>query len=415
MTLNEMGQLAQQASDVLALIKSKDKNNVLVAISTALKENTSKIVAANRLDIEAAKNAGISNALLDRLLIDAPRLAAIIVDLHGIATLADPVGEEFDSKLLENGLKLCKRRVPIGVIGVIYEARPNVTIDIAALCLKTGNACILRGGKETINTNLILVDIIQQALIHCNLPKTCVQYIENTDRSLIAELLKMDQFVDMIIPRGNSGLQQFCKENSTIPVIIGGVGICHLYVHTTADLDKALAIIENAKVQRPSVCNALDTLLVDECIAATFLNKLAKHLIPLGVTLIADKKAKQYLQYPAIDAQLGDFDKEWLSLNLGVKVISGLNEALVHIKKHSTQHSDGILTNDLSIANQFIDHVNSAAVYVNASTRFTDGSQFGLGAEVAVSTQKLHARGPMGLQELTTYKWIGIGDHLIRN
>jgi len=415
MNLNKMGQLAQQASYELAITKSKDKNNLLKVIATALEENKSKIVLANQLDIEAAKKAGLTNALLDRLLLDVPRLAAITEDLHRIVKLADPVGEEFDSKLLENGLKLCKRRVPIGVIGVIYEARPNVTIDIAALCLKTGNACILRGGKETINSNLILVDIIEQALIHCNLPKTAVQYIANTDRSLVAQLLKMDQFVDMIIPRGNSGLQQFCKENSTIPVIIGGVGICHLYVHETANLDKALAIIENAKVQRPSVCNALDTLLVDESIATIFLDKVAKHLIPLGVTLIADEKAKHHLQHQAIEAQPGDFDKEWLSLNLGVKVISGLNEALTHIKKHSTQHSDGILTNDFNIANNFINGVNSAAVYVNASTRFTDGSQFGLGAEVAVSTQKLHARGPMGLQELTTYKWIGIGDNLIRS
>jgi glutamate-5-semialdehyde dehydrogenase len=415
MNLNKMGQLAQQASYELANTKSKDKNNVLKVIATALEENKSKIVVANQLDIEAAKKAGLTNSLLERLLLDAPRITAITADLHAIAKLADPVGEEFHSKLLENGLKLCKRRVPIGVIGVIYEARPNVTIDIAALCLKTGNACILRGGKETINSNLILVDIIQQALMHCKLPKAAVQYIENTDRSLVGQLLKMDQFIDMIIPRGNSGLQQFCKENSTIPVIIGGVGICHLYVHETANLNKALAIIENAKVQRPGVCNALDTLLVDESIATIFLDKVAKHLIPLGVTLIADKKAKQHLQNQAIDAQPGDFDKEWLSLNLGVKVISGLNEALAHIKKHSTQHSDGILTNDFSIANDFINGVNSAAVYVNASTRFTDGSQFGLGAEVAVSTQKLHARGPMGLQELTTYKWIGIGDNLVRS
>ena len=415
MNLQEIGRLAQQASYELAITTSTDKNNALEAIAVALETNEAKIVAANQLDIEAGKEAGLTEALLDRLLLDESRLAGIIADLRSVATLADPVGEEFDSKLLENGLKLCKRRVPIGVIGVIYEARPNVTIDIAALCLKTGNASILRGGKETINSNLILVQIIQDALETAGLPKTAVQYIENTDRALVGELLKMDQYVDMIIPRGNSGLQQFCKENSTIPVIIGGIGICHLYAQETCDFDKALAIIENAKVQRPSVCNALDTLLVDERIAPEFLAKLANHLIPLGVTLVAEPKAKEILQDKAIETQEGDFDKEWLSLNLTVKVVSGLSEALSHIREHSSQHSDGILTNDLTVANQFINGVNSAAVYVNASTRFTDGSQFGLGAEVAVSTQKLHARGPMGLQELTTYKWIGIGDNLIRS
>ena len=415
MNLQEIGRLAQQASYELAITESSDKNKALEAIAVALEANEVKIVAANNLDIEAGKKAGLTEALLDRLLLDEIRLAGIIADLRSVATLADPVGEEFDSKLLENGLKLCKRRVPVGVIGVIYEARPNVTIDIAALCLKTGNASILRGGKETINSNLVLIEIIQDALSSVGLPKTAVQYIENTDRALVGELLKMDKYVDMIIPRGNSGLQQFCKENSTIPVIIGGIGICHLYVQETAELDKALAIIENAKVQRPSVCNALDTLLVDESIAPEFLAKLANHLIPLGVTLVAEPKAKAILQDQAIEAQEGDFDKEWLSLNLTVKVVSGLNETLSHIREHSSQHSDGILTNDFTVANQFINGVNSAAVYVNASTRFTDGSQFGLGAEVAVSTQKLHARGPMGLQELTTYKWIGIGDNLIRS
>ena len=415
MNLQEIGRLAQQASYELAITESNDKNKALEAIAVALETNEAKIVAANQLDIEAGKKAGLTEALLDRLLLDESRLAGIIADLRSVATLADPVGEEFDSKLLENGLKLCKRRVPVGVIGVIYEARPNVTIDIAALCLKTGNASILRGGKETINSNLVLIEIIQDALISVGLPKTAVQYIENTDRALVGELLKMDQYVDMIIPRGNSGLQQFCKENSTIPVIIGGIGICHLYAQETCDFDKALAIIENAKVQRPSVCNALDTVLVDENIAPEFLAKLAENLIPLGVTLVAEPKAKAILQVQAIEAQEGDFDKEWLSLNLTVKVVSGLNEALSHIREHSSQHSDGILTNDLTIANKFINGVNSAAVYVNASTRFTDGSQFGLGAEVAVSTQKLHARGPMGLQELTTYKWIGIGDNLIRS
>ena len=415
MNLQEIGKAAQEAGYQLAITSSTQKNAALEAIATALEENEKEIVVANQLDINAGKEAGLTEALLDRLLLDEERLAGIIADLRSVKNLADPVGEEFDSKLLENGLKLSKRRVPVGVIGVIYEARPNVTIDIAALCLKTGNASILRGGKETINSNLVLVKVIQSALVSVGLSKTAVQYIESTDRALVGELLKMDQYVDMIIPRGNSGLQRFCKENSTIPVIIGGIGICHLYAQQSADIEKSIAIIENAKVQRPSVCNALDTLLVDQSIATEFLSKLADRLLPLGVTLVADPKAKEILADKAIDAQEGDFSREWLSLHLGVKVVSGLDQALAHIREHSSQHSDGILTNDFTIANQFINAVNSAAVYVNASTRFTDGSQFGLGAEVAVSTQKLHARGPMGLQELTTYKWVAIGDYLSRS
>lgn len=414
MNLQQIGQQAKDASYVLAVTDTTTKNAALEAIALELEANVAEIIAANVLDITAGKAAGLTDALLDRLLLDETRLAGVIGDLRSVIALSDPVGEEFDSKLLENGLKLCKRRVPVGVLGVIYEARPNVTIDIAALSLKTGNASILRGGKETIHSNLVLVKFIQQALEKVGLPKTAVQYIENTDRALVGELLKLDKYVDMIIPRGNSGLQQFCKENSTIPVIIGGIGICHLFAEKTVDMEKALAIIENAKVQRPSVCNALDTLLVDHAIAAEFLPLLAARLIPLGVTLVAEPKAKVILGDNAICAEQGDFSREWLSLNLGVKVVTDLQEALLHIREHSSEHSDGILTNDFKVANQFINAVNSAAVYVNASTRFTDGSQFGLGAEVAVSTQKLHARGPMGLQELTTYKWIGIGDNLIR-
>ena len=414
MNLQQIGQQAKEASYELAVADAKTKNEALEAIAIELEANAPEIVAANKKDIDAGKKAGLTDALLDRLLLDEERLAGVISDLRSVIGLSDPVGEEFDSKLLENGLKLSKRRVPVGVLGVIYEARPNVTIDIAALSLKTGNASILRGGKETINSNLILVKCIQNALQKIGLPKTAVQYIENTDRALVGELLKLDKYVDMIIPRGNSGLQQFCKENSTIPVIIGGIGICHLFAEKTVDVDKAIAIIENAKVQRPSVCNALDTLLVDENIAATFLPKLAAHLLPLGVTFVAEEKAKAILGDDAQLAQEGDFSREWLSLNLGVKVVATLTEALAHIREHSSEHSDGILTNDFTVANKFINAVNSAAVYVNTSTRFTDGSQFGLGAEVAVSTQKLHARGPMGLHELTTYKWVGIGEYLIR-
>ncbi|MEH6451750.1 MAG: glutamate-5-semialdehyde dehydrogenase, partial [Psychromonas sp.] len=330
MDLQLMGKLAKQASYELAITDSIKKNQALEAIAVALEANQTEIVAANQQDIDAGKAAGLTDALLDRLLLDETRLAGIIADLRSVINLSDPVGEEFDSKLLENGLKLSKRRVPVGVIGVIYEARPNVTIDIAALSLKSGNASILRGGKETIRSNMVLVKVIQSALESVGLPKTAVQYIEDPDRALVAELLKMDKYVDMIIPRGNSGLQQFCKENSTIPVIIGGIGICHLFAEKSVDQQKAIAIIENAKVQRPSVCNALDTVIVEQSIAAEFLPKLAAHLLPLGVTLVADEKAKVILNDQAIVAQPGDFSREWLSLYLGVKIVNDLNEAVMH-------------------------------------------------------------------------------------
>ena len=296
MNLQEIGKKAKDASYELAITDTKTKNAALEAIALELEANVTEIVAANQKDIEAGKKAGLTEALLDRLLLDETRLAGVIGDLRSVIALSDPVGEEFDGKLLENGLKLCKRRVPVGVLGVIYEARPNVTIDIAALSLKTGNASILRGGKETINSNLVLVKFIQNALEKVGLPKTAVQYIENTDRALVGELLKLDKYVDMIIPRGNSGLQQFCKENSTIPVIIGGIGICHLFAEKTVDFDKAIAIIENAKVQRPSVCNALDTLLVDAEIADTFLPKLAAHLLPLGSDISCRRKSESNLR-----------------------------------------------------------------------------------------------------------------------
>jgi glutamate-5-semialdehyde dehydrogenase len=321
--------------------------------------------------------------------------------------------------MLPNGIRLSKRRTPIGVVGVIYEARPNVTIDIATLCLKTGNAVILRGGSETLRSNLALVNVIQTALERIGIPKTAVQYIDTPDRTLVTQLLRLDQYVDMIVPRGGAGLHQLCKEQSTIPVITGGIGICHTYVDESADLERAVDIVENAKVQRPSVCNALDTVLVHRSVAQEFLPKVAHRLAQSKVELRAEESALDILQKSGyggitVPANPDDFDQEWLALILGIKVVDNLDEAIVHIQQHSTEHTDSILTNNLAHATRFVNEVNSAAVFVNASTRFTDGSQFGLGAEVAISTQKLHARGPMGLEELTTYKWIGIGDGHIR-
>ena len=412
-----MGQKAQQASYCLATASTQQKNELLTLLARGLKEKQPTILAANSIDIVAAQQAGLDESLIDRLLLNEERLNAMADDVLRLCQLDDPVGEETESKVLDNGLRLSKRRVPIGVMGVIYEARPNVTIDIAALALKTGNAAILRGGKETINSNLALLTIIEQALVAAKLPSASIQYIENTDRALIGELLKLDKYVDMIIPRGGKGLHRLCVEQSTIPVITGGIGICHLFTERSCDIDKSIEIVHNAKVQRPSVCNALDVLLVDEAIATEVLTKLATRLKDDNVLLKADDKALGLLQSLDCNVEaLGDddFDTEWLSLTLTVKVVADIDEAITHIREHSSQHSDGILTNSLQCAEQFVNQVNSAAVYVNSSTRFTDGSQFGLGAEVAVSTQKLHARGPMGLKELTTYKWIGVGDYLIR-
>jgi glutamate-5-semialdehyde dehydrogenase len=411
-----MGKAAKDAAFQLATASTAQKNQALAIIADELEANATQILAANAKDIQLGREAGLTDALLDRLLLNESRLNAIANDVRNVISLNDPVGSEIDSKVLENGMSLSRRRVPLGVVGVIYEARPNVTIDIAALCLKTGNASILRGGKETFFSNMELVKVIQSALEKAQLPAASVQYIEKPDRELVTQLLKLDDYVDMIIPRGGAGLHKMCKENSTIPVIIGGFGISHIFVDESADLDKSVDVIENAKVQRPSACNALDTLLVHEAIAQPLLEKLVTKLNG-KVTFVAEPKAKALMSAATElrDAQAGDFDTEWLSYTLGVKVVRDVNEAIDHMREHNASHSDAIMTNSLVNAERFINSAGSAAVYVNASTRFTDGAQFGLGAEVAVSTQKLHARGPMGLEELTSYKWVGKANYLSRS
>ncbi|UBO74888.1 glutamate-5-semialdehyde dehydrogenase [Aeromonas rivuli] len=416
MSLETLGQAAREAAYQLATINTAQKNQALLSIAQELEARQSTILAANAKDIAAGREAGLSEAMLDRLLLTPERLAGIANDVRKVVSLDDPVGAELDSRVLENGLRLSRRRVPIGVIGVIYEARPNVTIDIAALCLKTGNASILRGGRETFQSNLELVKVIQAALASTGLPIAAVQYIDNPDRALVAELLRLDRYVDMIIPRGGAGLHKMCKENSSIPVIIGGFGISHVFVDASADLARSLAVIDNAKVQRPSACNALDTLLVHDAIAAELLPKLVARMNEQKVTLVAHPNAMAQLNGAngMREAGADDFDTEWLALTLGVKLVAGVEEALAHMREHNASHSDAILTNDLGNAERFINGAGSAAVYVNASTRFTDGAQFGLGAEVAVSTQMLHARGPMGLTELTSYKWVGQADYLSR-
>ncbi|ENM5826416.1 glutamate-5-semialdehyde dehydrogenase [Vibrio metoecus] len=416
MDLTVLGKAAKAASFQLATASTAQKNQALAIMADQLEAQSASILAANAKDIALGREAGLSDAMLDRLLLNEPRLQAIANDVRNVIKLNDPVGSEIDSRVLENGMSLARRRVPLGVVGVIYEARPNVTIDIAALCLKTGNAAILRGGKETFFSNMELVKVIQSALDKAGLPAASVQYIEKPDRELVTQLLKMDDYVDMIIPRGGAGLHKMCKENSTVPVIIGGFGISHIFVDESADLDKSVAVIENAKVQRPSACNALDTLLVHHAIAKPLLEKLVAKLNG-KVTFVAEPKAKALMSSAADlrDAQDGDFDTEWLSYTLGVKVVQDVQEAIDHMREHNASHSDAIMTNDLYNAELFVNTAGSAAVYVNASTRFTDGAQFGLGAEVAVSTQKLHARGPMGLEELTSYKWVGKANYLSRS
>ncbi|EHH1056986.1 glutamate-5-semialdehyde dehydrogenase [Vibrio parahaemolyticus] len=416
MDLTNMGKVAKDAAFELATASTAQKNQALAIIADELEANSAAILAANAKDIELGREAGLTDALLDRLLLNEERLTGIANDVRNVISLNDPVGSEIDSKVLENGMSLSRRRVPLGVVGVIYEARPNVTIDIAALCLKTGNASILRGGKETFFSNMELVKVIQSALAKANLPAASVQYIEKPDRELVSQLLKLDDYVDMIIPRGGAGLHKMCKENSTIPVIIGGFGISHIFVDESADLEKSLNVVENSKVQRPSACNSLDTLLVHEKVAAKFLPMIVERMSD-KVTFVAEPKAKALMaQATQIrDAAEGDFDTEWLSYTLGVKVVADVKDAIDHMRVHNASHSDAIMTNSLINSELFINSVGSAAVYVNAATRFTDGAQFGLGAEVAVSTQKLHARGPMGLEELTSYKWVGKANYLARS
>ena len=409
--VSQIAQQAKQASVALALFGQTAKNQALLTIADSLESRAAEILQANKKDIEFAKSQGISAAIIDRLLLSESRLKAIADDVRNVASLPDPVGQVIDGGVLASGLKIERQRVPLGVILTIYEARPNVTIDVASLCLKTGNAVILRGGKETKFTNAVLVEVVQNALEKAGLPKLAVQAITDPDRALLLELLKLDRYIDMVIPRGGAGLHQFCKENSTIPVIVGGIGVCHLFVEKTADQEKALDVVVNAKTQRPSTCNTLETLLVDRVIAAEFLPKLVAKMKEVGVTLHCDALQKADGIEPLDQDKLR---QEWLSLNLSVVLVDDLDAAVAHIREYGSQHSESILTSDYKLARQFVTQVDAAAVYINASTRFTDGAQFGLGAEVAVSTQKLHARGPMGLEALTTYKWVCEGDYLVR-
>lgn len=405
---------AKGATMAMAKSSSKQRNGVLKALIENLHKDQEMIFQANRRDIAIAKENGLKSALLERLSLEG-RLEGIIHDIEEVINLPDPIGELFDEQDLPNQLKLAKCRTPLGVLGVIYESRPNVTLDISTLTIKSGNCALLRGGSETLETNRILVEIIQKSLESASLPIEAIQLIASTDRSEVKELLQLHEYVDLIIPRGGATLQQFCRDHSKIPVITGGVGICHLFVDETADLERSLAVILNAKTERPTVCNALDTVLVHALIAPLFIPMLVKTLSQKKVVFRLDQKAWELIQEPSCQlAESEDWDTEWLSLVLGIKIVESLTEAIEHIQHHSMGHSDGILTENHQNAELFIKEIDSAAVYVNASTRFTDGGQFGMGAEVAISTQKLHARGPMGLKELTSYKWIIRGNYQVR-
>jgi len=404
---------AKKASVVLALASTDLKNRALKAIATAIRSREKEILAANAQDVANAS----PRIEVDRLRLTAERIAGMARDVEAVAGLADPVGETFDEVVRPNGLMISKRRVPLGVVGVVYESRPNVTSDVAAICIKTGNAVVLRGGSEALASNRSIVAAIQDGLKDAGLPETSVQLITSTDRALVQRMLKLREFIDVIIPRGGEGLIKATIENATIPVIETGAGVCHTYVDQSADQDMALRIVYNAKVRRPTICNALDTLLVHRDLAPAWLPKMAAEWGKARVEIHADGESSRYLGSagaPFVPAAAEDWGKEFLSLVAAVKVVGSLDEALDHIREYGSGHSEAIVTGDDAAAARFLNEVDAAAVFVNASTQFTDGGEFGLGAEVGISTQKLHARGPMGLRELTTYKWIVEGTGQIR-
>jgi glutamate-5-semialdehyde dehydrogenase len=409
---------AKAASRKLAYLSTEVKNKALLAIADELIAKQGDILSANHRDYVEGEKSGMSAAILDRLLLNTERIKGIAGDVRTVAALPDPVGETFEMRSLPNGLQVGKKRVPLGVIGAVYESRPNVTVDISVLCLKSGNAIILRGGKEAVHSNSALAKIVQSAAYRAGVPEGAVQFIESTDRAMVGQMLKMRDYIDLVIPRGGADLINYVARNAAMPVVTGGIGVCHTYVDRSANLEKAAAIVYNAKVQRPTVCNALDAILVHVDVAKSFLPMVAKELGRADVELHCDKRALKILKplnlIKAVPATEKDWGKEFLALIAAVKVVDSLEEALEHIEHYGSGHSEAIVTEDYSAAMKFLDEVDAACVYVNASTRFTDGGQFGLGAEVGISTQKFHARGPMGLKELTTYKWIVLGSGQVR-
>ena len=443
-TLKSQAQAARKASRSLAASTTAARDGALNALAAALEERQGEVLAANRKDLLAAKKSGLDEHIVERMSLDPQRVAGIAKSVRDVAMLPDPVGEVIEYRLLPNGLRLERRRVPLGVIGVIYESRPNVTVDIAALCLKSGNACILRGGKEAFETNSKLAQIVREAISAAGLPAGAVQFVSSTDRSLVHEMLQMKDEIDLMIPRGGAELVHMVAREAKMPAITGGVGVCHTYVDAAADLDKALSIVHNAKTSRPTVCNALDTVIVHSAVADRFLPKLARAFAASGVEMRCDRRSLSVLasvllspfkgegkgvgtkvrtdpkSTPAARAPVvkpaapGDFGQEFLALVASITVVDSLDDALDFIARHGSGHSEAIVTEDTATAERFLNEVDAAAVFANTSTRFNDGGEFALGAEVAISTNKFHARGPMGLREITSYKWVVHGDGQIR-
>ena len=416
--LESKGKAARKAARSLAKIQGHAKGQALVSIAKALKSRQEEVLAANEKDYKAGESDGLTPSLLDRLLLTPDRLQKMADGVRSVVALPDPVGETIDMRTMPSGIQVGRRRVPLGVIGAIYESRPNVTVDISALCLKSGNAVILRGGKEAVHSNSALASLVRDSIADAGVPEDAVQFIENTDRDLVGRMLKMKDTIDLIIPRGSQGLIRRVADEAAMPAITGGIGVCHTYVDKTADADMAENIVYNAKVQRPSVCNALDTVIVHSAIAPAFLAKLTTRFAIAGVEMRCDRRALTLIGpveglaiLPATDQ---DWGTEFLSLTASVKIVDSLDEALEHIETYGSGHSEAIVTEDYTAATRFLNEVDSSAVMVNASTRFNDGGEFGLGAEVAISTNKFHARGPMGLRELTTYKWIVVGTGQVR-
>ena len=412
--LQKQGAAARAASYVLSTAGTARKNAALEAIAAILTERQDEWLAANAADVAAAKEAGMRPAMLDRLTLTAERIAGIVDGVRQVAALPDPIGKVDKMETRPNGLIIGRRRVPLGVIAIIFEARPNVTVDAAALCLKSGNVCILRGGKEAIRSNRRVSELMRQALEQAGLPADCISLVQDTSHETAGELMHLDGYVDVLIPRGGAGLIRAVAKEASVPVIRTGEGVCHVYVDDEADLDMAAKILYNAKCSRPSVCNAAECVLVHRDVAAAFWKKALPLLDEKGVELRGDREALELLGTRALPAQESDWDAEYDDYILAVRTVGGMEEAIDFINAHGTRHSEAILTKNYFKAQRFLDAVDAAAVYVNASTRFTDGGEFGLGAEIGISTQKMHARGPMGLEELTSCKYVIYGEGQVR-
>lgn len=412
-TLTEIGESAKIAKRALAKLTTDEKNNILLKAAEALKNNYAEILKANEIDLENGEKNGLKPSIMDRLALSKDRIYAMADGLEQIAKLPDPIGEILNMKTLPNGLIVGQKRVPMGVIGIIYEARPNVTSDAFGLCLKAGSAVILRGGKEAINSNIATINVFKNAIKELNVDENIVQLVEDTSRESANEMMKMNGYIDVLIPRGGAGLIQAVVQNSTVPVIETGVGNCHIFVDESADINKAVNIIVNAKAQRPGVCNAAETMLVHKNIANEFLPVAIRALREKNVEIRGDKAVKAIVN-DVVDATDEDWATEYLDYILAVKIVDNIDDAIDHITKYSTGHSECIVSENYTNTQRFLQEIDSAAVYVNASTRFTDGNEFGFGAEIGISTQKLHARGPMGLKELTTTKYLIYGNGQIR-